>query len=186
MRATLFADAHIHDAETANLVHRFLDEKSDVYFLGDMFDSPEDASRYDGFLDKYDFIWLKGNHDYWMDLPERAELGDYVLTHGHKLLASWTVEKYFVKYTPAARRVGLFGPAMAFGRALRGSKIEEVVGRANVRLSRIMNTTGRRPIIMGHLHHYIVDGNVIVLPKFPKYAILRGSRLEIRNYLDEI
>ena len=186
MRAVLFADAHIHEQVTADLVHRFLDEKSDVYFLGDMFDSPEDQARFDGFLSKYDFVWLKGNHDYWMNLPERTTLGDYVLTHGHKILATWQLERYLVKYTPAARRVGLFGPAMSFGRLFRGSVLEKAFGDAVLRLSTLAKTTGRRPIIMGHLHHYLVHGNVIVLPKFPKYAVLRGSRLEIRNYLDEI
>ncbi|MDN5358597.1 MAG: hypothetical protein PWP76_440 [Candidatus Diapherotrites archaeon] len=186
MRAVLFADAHIHDAETAELVHRFLDEKNDVYFLGDMFDGPEDMAKYDGFLEKYDFVWLKGNHDYWMDLPERVELGDYVLTHGHKVLPTWKVERYFVKYTPAAQRFGLFGPAMSFSRLLRGSPLERYFGDAVLRLKSILRGSERRPVIMGHLHHYLVKDNIVVLPRFPEYAVLRGSRLEIRNYLDEI
>ncbi len=185
MRATLFADAHIHDAKTADLVHRFLDEKSDVYFLGDMFDSPEDAERYDGFLRNYDFAWVKGNHDYWMDLPEQLDLGDILLVHGHKLLRTWSVERYFVKYTPAARRFGLFGPAMSFGRFFRDSAVERGFGKIVLKISTLRRRFDR-PVIMGHLHHYLVEKNIVVLPRFPKYAILRGSRLEIRNYLDEI
>ncbi len=186
MRGTLFADAHIHDQQMADLVHRFLDEKSDVYFLGDMFDSPEDQKRYDGFLDKYDFVWVKGNHDYWLDLPERVDLGDFTLTHGHKILPTWSVEKYLVKYTPAARRFGIFGPAMSFGRFFRGSIFEWAFGNLVIRLTDVKKQTGNVPVIMGHLHHYFVKDNLIILPKFPRYAVLRGSRLEIRNFLDEI
>ncbi len=185
MRATLFTDAHIHDARTAELVHSFLDEKSDIYFLGDMFDSPEDMQRYDGFLKRYDFVWIKGNHDYWMDLPGHVELGDYLLVHGHEHLATWFLERHFVKYTPMARRAGIFGPAMAFGRFFRGSLAERIFGETVLRLTTLRRRFDR-PIIMGHLHHYIVGDNVVVLPKFPRYAVVRGSRLEIRNYLDEI
>ncbi len=186
MRATLFADAHIHDQKTAELVHRFLEEKSDVYFLGDMFDSPEDEARYDGFLRKYDFVWVKGNHDYWKPLPDRMDLGDFLLTHGHKQLATWVVERYFVRYTPAARRFRIFEPAMSFGRFLRGSRVERYFGEAVLKLTKLRKQTCKKPIIMGHLHHYLVEGNIVVLPKFPEYAVLRGSRLEIKNYLDEI
>ncbi len=186
MRATLFADAHIHDQQTADLVHRFLDEKSDVYFLGDMFDSPEDQKRYDGFLSRYDFAWVKGNHDYWMDLPGCVDLGDFMLTHGHKILPTWRFEKYLVRYTPLARDVGLFGPAMSFGRFFRGSVFEKAFGDLIIRLTDVKRRTGQRPVIMGHLHHYFVKDNLVVLPKFPEYAVLKGSRLEIMNYLDEI
>lgn len=186
MRAILFADAHIHDEETANLVHRFLDEKGDVYFLGDMFDSPEDMAKYDGFLGRYDFVWVKGNHDYWMDLPDRVDLGDFVLTHGHARLATWLVERYFVKYTPAAMRFGLFSPAMSFGRFFRGSSIERYFGKVVLKLTKLKGEYFDKPMIIGHLHHYFVEENIVVLPMFPYYAVLRGSRLEIRNYLDEI
>ncbi|NPA77009.1 MAG: hypothetical protein GXN93_04640 [Candidatus Diapherotrites archaeon] len=186
MRLTLFADAHIHDATAAELVSRFLDEKSDVIFLGDMFDSPEDADRYWGFIRRYDFTWIKGNHDYWMDLPESLCLDDgTMLTHGHKLLVTWLFEQYLVKYTPAARKFGVFGPTMAFGRFFRDSIFERAFGSAVLHLS--AHSAAPAPlVIMGHLHHYLRAGPFVVLPRFPKYAVYRDGVVEIRNYLDEI
>ena len=80
----------------------------------------------------------------------------------------------------------MFGPAMSFGRFFRGSVFERAFGDIVVRLTDVRKQTGNKPVIMGHLHHYFVKDNLIVLPKFPRYAVLRGSRLEIRNFLDEI
>ena len=185
MRVILFTDAHIHDDRTAQLVEQFLDEKSDVYFLGDMFDTPEDAQRFDGFLHRYDFSWIKGNHDFWMDLPEEADLGNVILAHGHKRLFSWKLEKYLVRFTPTARQIGLFGPAISFGRFFRDGIVEKIVGKIILSLSKVTGD-GQKPVIMGHLHHLFVGKNYVVLPRFPFYAILKGTKIEIRNFLDEI
>ena len=186
MKVILFTDAHISTEGDALLVSRFLDEKSNVYFLGDMFDDPRDIRRWGRYISRYDFTWIKGNHDYWLDLPEEIDLGDVLLTHGHTKLITSFLERYMIRYTPLSMKLGLFGPAMGIGKLLRDSSFEKLVGRVVLNLSYLARRFNGKPIIMGHLHHFLQIGNVTVLPRFPYYAVLTNTKLEIRNFLNEI
>lgn len=186
-KLTIFTDAHIYRKHTADLVDLFLSSKDNVYCLGDLFETPEDMERYGGFLKRHDFVWIKGNHEYWLDdLPEEVDLGDILLTHGHKILVTWPIEKYFVMYTPRARKFGIYDKAMAFGRRFRGSLVEWTFGKIVLELSRFRRPKDKKLVIMGHLHNLYVGNNILVVPKFPYYATLRGDRITIRNFLHEI
>jgi len=181
MKLTLFADAHIYTREASEKVENFLEEHDNVVCLGDLFDTPEDMRKYGKFVRKYDFVWLKGNHEYWLELPEELRKDGVLLTHGHKMLISWIVERLFVKFTPYARKYGVFEPAIWFGRIFRGSALERIANRAIFYPSTAFLNPPFKLVVMGHLHNFLKMRNIVVLPRFPAYGILSTHKLVIKS-----
>ncbi len=187
LKITVFTDAHIDSRERALEVARFLETKNGkIICLGDLFDGFDDYRNFGKLLPDVNFIWIKGNHEYWMHLPEFYRSGRIVFAHGHTLLPTRHLERLFTTITPLATRIGAFQGILKAGRTVEDAPPIHLLKKLLVDLADFLYRNKKELFIIGHLHNFLVTKKFIVIPKFPLYAEISGKRLIIKDFYAEV
>ncbi len=188
MEALLITDAHIRNEKEALELRNFLDSSGfeKIICLGDLFDNTVLAKKF-GHIFK-DITWIKGNHELLLNLPEKLELSlngsKLLLIHGHQFFpwnlwsntVDYFLENFFLRFPEVWEKFS----------EIRGRNIavEDFFAR---RIAKVLANVQRINVdadfvVMGHLHAFAVKNSkpvVVVLPRFPGYAVLRKDELRV-------